>query len=489
MGFTGLDYFVLVAFLLGNLLLGTWLGRGQRTINDYFLASKRVPMWAICLSIVATETSTLTFIGAPGIAFAGNMTFLQVAFGYILGKVLVSALLMPAYFRGEIQTAYQLLHVRFGRLVRSLSSLLFMTTRGLSDGVRLFSTGLVLAIVTQLSDWNTMIIIGLITVIYTFYGGMRAVIWTDVIQLFIYVTGAVVAFFLLLDEIPGGWSGAAAAAAPLGKLTFLDFSFGLTKAYTFWAGLIGGAFLTFATHGTDQMMVQRYLASGNKRDSQVALLLSGVIVFFQFALFLALGVLLFAFYKTAPNAGSLPDADSVFPLSHTDSVFPLFIVNHMPPGLSGLVVAAVFAAAMSTLSSCLNSLSSASTNDFYRVYVRTDADDRHYLRVSRWFTLAWGAVLVAVSMLAKNWGSVLEAGLKIQSITMGAILGIFLLGLASRRAGQASAVIGMTAGLAAMLIIHFLGLFAWTWYTLVGTTVTLLVGTAVSLGERPRGGV
>jgi SSS family solute:Na+ symporter len=471
MGFAGLDYLVLVIFLAANVLLGTWLGRGQKTISDYFLAGKRIPMWAISLSIVATETSTLTFIGAPAIAYTGNLTFLQLAFGYIIGKVLVSTLLIPAYFKGEIQTAYQLLHARFGQAVRTLSSLVFLVTRGLSDGVRLFATGLVLAAIIDMTDLTTMVVIGVITVVYTYFGGMTAVIWTDVVQLFIYIAGAIVAFFLLLDKIPGGWSEVVAAAAPLHKFQFLDFTFDITRTFTFWAGIVGGAFLTFATHGSDQMMVQRYLASGSKRDSQLALIASGVIVFFQFLLFLVIGVMLFVFYRHFPPAQAIKQADQVF---------PLFIVNHMPTGLSGLVVAAVFAAAMSTLSSCLNSLSSSSTNDFYRVYLVPKASDAHYLRVSRFFTLVWGAVLVAVSMVARNWGSVLLAGLTIQSITMGVLLGIFLLGLGSRRANQASALAGMSAGLAVILAVHFSGRVALTWYTLIGTSVTLLVGLLVS---------
>ncbi|RPI24944.1 MAG: hypothetical protein EHM61_15740, partial [Acidobacteria bacterium] len=474
MGFTGIDYAVLAVFLACNVFLGTWLGRGQKTINEYFLAGKRVPMWAISLSIVATETSSLTFIGAPAIAYTGNLTFLQLAFGYIIGKLLVSFLLMPGYFKGEIQTAYQLLQARFGRAVRTVASVLFLTTRGLSDGVRLLATGLVLAAITDMTDLTTMAIIGLITIVYTYFGGMRAVIWTDVVQLFIYLAGAIVAFFLLLDKIPGGWAEVTAVAAPLNKFQILDFTFDVSRTFTFWAGIVGGAFLTFATHGSDQMMVQRYLASGSKRDSQVALILSAIIVFFQFVLFLVIGVMLFAFYRHFPPAQAIRQADQVF---------PLFIVNHMPTGLSGLVVAAVFAAAMSTLSSCLNSLSSATTNDFYRVYLVPQASDAHYFRMSRFFTLIWGAILVAVSMLARNWGSVLLAGLTIQSITMGSILGIFLLGM-GRRARQSAALTGMIAGLATTLFVHFSGWVALTWYTLIGTSVTLGVGWLVSRATR-----
>ncbi len=477
MGFTTLDYAVLAVFLLGNVALGTYLGRGQKTINEYFLAGKKVPMWAICLSIVATETSTLTFIGAPAIAYAGNLTFMQIAFGYIIGKFLVSVYLIPAYFRGEIQTAYQLLRNRFGRKVQTFSSLLFLVTRGLSDGVRLLATALVLAVITDMPDWTTMIIIGIITVIYTFYGGMIAVIWTDVIQLFIYIAGALVAFFILLERIPGGWAEVTALAAPANKFQFVDFSLVLSNPYTLLGGVVGGAFLTFATHGSDQMMVQRYLASGSKRDSQLALVISGILVFFQFLLFLVIGVMLFAFYQHHPLT---------HPLTQTDRIFPTFIVEQLPSGISGLVVAAVFAAAMSTLSSCLNSLSSSSTNDFYRAYIRPEASDSHYLKVSRLFTLLWGGILVAIGMAARNWGSVLPVGLTIASVTMGSVLGVFLLGLWTRKTNQTAALVGMVAGVSAMLLIHFSGVFAWTWYTLIGTSVTFAVGSATAhlLGGR-----
>jgi SSS family transporter len=471
MGFTGLDYAVLIVFLVGNVALGAYLGRGQKTTQEYFLAGRKVPMWAICLSIVATETSTLTFIGAPAIAYAGSLTFLQVAAGYIVGKTLVSIFLMPAYFRGQIQSAYQILQLRFGRAVRTFSSLLFLVTRGLADGVRLFATGLVLSEITRMSDLSAMVTIGIITVIYTFYGGMIAVIWTDVIQLFIYIAGALVAFYVVLSNLPGGWTEVMTAAAPFDKFQFLDFSFSLSQPYTFWAGLIGGCFLTFATHGSDQMMVQRYLASGDKRQSQRALILSGVIVFFQFVLFLLIGVMLFAFYKHYPPEQTL---------TQVDRVFPMFIVRHMPPGVSGLVIAAVFAAAMSTMSSCLNSLSASSINDFYRSYFVRSASEEHYFRASRVATLTWGGVLVAISMLARNWGSVLQAGLTITSITMGSVLGIFLLGLWTRETRQGPGLAGMAAGVAVMLLVHFSGAFGWTWYTLIGTSVTFLTGVAIS---------
>ncbi len=471
MGFTALDYAVLFLYLIGSAVFGTLIGRGQKNINDYFLAGRKMPWWAISFSIVATETSTLTFIGAPAIAYTGNLTFLQVILGYFFGRLLVSFFLIPSYFKGKIQTAYEVLNLRFGQKVQGFSALLFLASRSLADGVRLFATGLVLSVVTDLSDTWSVIIIGVVTIAYTLWGGMKAVVWTDVIQLLLYLTGAILAFCIILTRIPNGWPEVVSLAAPLQKFQLLDFTFSLGVAYTFWAGLLGGAFLTFATHGTDQMMVQRYLACGSKRGSQVALICSGLVVFFQFLLFLTIGVMLYAFYQHFPLDQEL---------DQMDRIFPIFIVQEMPPGVSGLIIAAIFAAAMSTLSSSLNSLASSSLNDFYKNYRVKSAPPAHYLKVSRMFTLGWGAVLIGISMLARNWGEVLEVGLTITTITMGSILGIFLLGLRSTRIGEGAALAGMAAGLVTMLAVHWSGEIAWTWYVLIGTAVTYGVGLLLS---------
>jgi len=473
MGFTALDYAVLFLYLIASAAFGVLIGRGQKNINDYFLAGRKMPWWAISFSIVATETSTLTFIGAPAIAYTGNLTFLQVILGYFFGRLLVSFFLIPSYFKGKIQTAYEVLNLRFGPKVQGFSALLFLASRSLADGVRLFATGLVLSVVTDISDTWSVIIIGAVTIAYTLWGGMRAVVWNDVVQLLLYLTGAILAFFIILTRIPNGWPEVVSLAAPLQKFQFLDFTFSLGVAYTFWAGLLGGAFLTFATHGTDQMMVQRYLACGSRRGSQVALILSGLLVFFQFLLFLIIGVMLYAFYQHFPLAQEL---------EQVDRIFPIFIVQEMPPGVSGLIIAAIFAAAMSTLSSSLNSLASSSLNDFYKNYRVKSAPPAHYLKVSRMFTLGWGAVLIGISMLARNWGEVLEVGLTITTITMGSILGIFLLGLRSTRIGEGAALASMAAGLVMMLVVHWSGAIAWTWYVLIGTAVTYGVGMLLSTG-------
>ncbi|GAB4108169.1 MAG: sodium:solute symporter [Acidobacteriota bacterium] len=468
MGFTPLDYGILVAYLAATAIFGSLLGRSHRDTRDYFFGGKHMSWWAISLSIVATETSTLTFIGVPAIAYTGNLAFLQLTFGYLLGKLLVSFILIPGYFRGDYQTAYELLQQQFGQSVRRVSALLFQITRTLADGVRLFATALVLSVVTRISDLWTVVIIGAVTVFYTFFGGMTAVVWTDVIQLAIYLTGAVLALFVVLDRIPGGWQEAMAVAGEHDKLGLLNFNLDFSEPYTFLAGLVGGAFLTFSTHGTDQLMVQRYLACGDRWKSQAALIASGVIIILQMALFLVIGVLLFVFYRHFPDRVDL---------SHIDRVFPTFIVQEMPAGVSGLIIAAIFAAAMSTLSGSLNSLASSAVNDFYRP-LRPDAGETHYLRVSRWVTLGWGVLLVLVSMLARSWGEVLEVGLTIQSFTMGSVLGIFLLGTFRRRVSQPAGLIGMAVGMAAMLVVGSLEAVAWTWYALIGSAATVAAGLA-----------
>ncbi|MEE2822957.1 MAG: sodium:solute symporter [Acidobacteriota bacterium] len=467
MNFTPLDTVILLAYLLGCLTLGTLAGRGRHTLDDYFLGSKKMPWWAISLSIVATETSTLTFIGAPAIAYTGNLTFLQIVAGYFIGRLLVSFVLLPSYFKGSIYTAYELLNFQFGKKVQNFSAILFQGSRSLSDGVRLFATGLVLSVVTGLSDHWTVIIIGGLTIAYTYYGGMRAVVWNDVAQLIVYTAGAGIAFLVLLGKIPGGWAEVVAVSAPLGKLDLLDFTLSLSQAYTFWAGLVGGTFITFATHGTDQMMVQRYLACGDRKGSQLALVLSGIVVFFQFLIFLVIGVMLYVFYQHVPLEREL---------IQVDRIFPIFIVEQMPAGLSGLIIAGIFASAMSTLSSSLNSLSSSSINDFYKVYFAKGASDAHYFRASRRMTLFWGAALIVISLLARNFGSVLEAGLTIASITMGSVLGIFLLGLQKGKINESGALVSMGTGLVIVLAMHLLSNVAWTWYMLVGTVGTFFVG-------------
>ncbi len=477
--------FLDLAIILAYLIAVTWFGarfrKGQASLSDYFLGGRTAPWWAISLSIVSAETSTLTIVGTPGLSFAGNLGFLQIVFGYLLARVVISMVFLPLYFRGSMFTAYELMRRRFGERIRRLTASIFLITRALAEGVRVFAISLVISIVLGTGEVASIILIVCLTLFYTFEGGMTAVIWTDVAQMGLYVLGAAVSLVVILGKIPGGWTHVAAVAGAAGKLQVFDFRFAPTmqffsRTYSFWAGLVGGCFLTMASHGTDQLMVQRLLSARDEAQSRLALLSSWVVIFVQFSLFLAIGVALFVYYQ---------DAHLVAPRS-LDRVYPEFVWRHLPAGVAGLVTAAILAAAMANLSAALNSLASTSVIDFVRPMraaarrERAGSDARD-LKLARGMTVIWGVVLVAIGMLARHWGSVLESGLSIASVTLGLLLGVFLLGALTRRVGEWAAMAGVLAGLAAILCVRFLTPIAWTWWVLIGSTVTFVAGYGTSL--------
>jgi SSS family transporter len=468
-----IDVIIIAVYLVSITFFGLRFRKAQRTLRDYFLADRNIPWWAIALSIVAAETSTLTVIGTPGIAYDGNFGFLQLVFGYMLGRVVISLILIPQYFRGEMFTAYELIDRRFGKMLHKITAGVFLLTRAAAEGVRVWAVSIVVGVALGTSDILSIVIVMALTMIYTFEGGMAAVIWTDVVQMFIYVGGTLVGFFTLTHLVPGGWHAIHTATAEAGKLRVLDFTFDLITKYTFWAGLVGGMFLTTASHGTDQLMVQRLLAARNQRDSKTALLSSGIVVLAQFTLFLMVGAGLWVFYRMYPPST---------PFSSSDRIFPTFIVEHMPHGISGLLIAAILAAAMSNLSAALNSLSSTTMMDFY-VRFRPEASDRTRLSLSRGATFAWGLVLLAVAIASRGRGKVLETGLSIASVAYGGLLGVFLLGVLTRRARQAGAIAGMLCGLALNIYIWKWTHVAFTWYVTIGATTTFIVGYLASLLE------
>jgi SSS family solute:Na+ symporter len=474
LGLNRIDLAIIALYLAGITLFGLRFRKRQRTMRDYFLADRDIPWWAISLSIVAAETSTLTIISIPGLAYDSNLTFLQVVMGYVVGRVIISFVLLPQYFRGDLYTAYQLIERRFGSTLRTVTASLFLLTRAAAEGVRVYAVSIVVSIALGTGEITSIAIITLLTLIYTFEGGLAAVIWTDVVQTFIYIGGTLVGLFTILHLIPGGWDSAHAIGAGLNKFQVFDFSFfSLAKPYTIWAGIIGGAFLTTASHGTDQLIVQRLLAARNQRQSALALLSSGVAILFQFGLFLFVGVMLFAYYQ-APS--------STF--GRADRIYPTFIVSHMPHGISGLLIAAILAAAMSNLSAALNSLSSSSMMDFYFRF-KTGMSETKRLRLARLATVFWALVLFALAVLALHRvGRVVEVGLQIASIAYGALLGVFLLGVLTKRANQNGALAGMICGLATELYLWRMTRVAFTWWVAIGTSVTFLVGYAASLALR-----
>jgi SSS family transporter len=502
---SGFDLTLVGLYLIGITLFGLrFRGGKDKSLKNYFLAGNTIPWWAIGLSIVSAETSTLTIISIPGVAFAGDFGFLQVVLGYMTGRIVVALLFLPKYFQGELMTAYQLIDNRFGHTLHKVTALLFLLTRAAAEGVRVFAVSIVVGIAIGTRDLLSIAIISALTLLYTFEGGMAAVIWTDVVQMAIYVGGTIVAISTLGQHVPGGWSEIHRVAGAAGRFHLFNFALNLTQAYTFWAGLIGGTFLTMASHGTDQLMVQRMLAAKNLRESRLALLGSGVVILMQFTLFLLIGAGLYVFYGLHPTA-----------FASADRIFPTFIVREMPVGMAGLMVAAILAAAMSNLSAALNSLSSTTVVDFYMRW-RPEAEDRERMMISRASTVMWALVLFAIavySIQVGGKGHVVEIGLSIASVAYGALLGVFLLGTLTKYATQTGAIIGMVLGFGLNVALwQFPGSIlyqgekgtrgvnpdgtffdtyifppitiphvAFTWYVLIGSAVTFAVGSLASL--------
>ncbi len=497
-----IDLIIIFGYLIGITIFGILFSGKQETTEDYFVGDRSVPWWAISMSIVATETSTITFVSVPGVAFAkgGNFEFLQLVFGYMLGRIVISILFIPLYFKGDLQTVYQLLGDRFGQRVKMLASGLFVIMRNIADGIRLLLTAIVLAAVYSAFDPSvdpvtvtigSIILLGIVMIVFTFYGGMEAVIWIEVVQLVIYIGGAIAAAVVLLNNIDGGVAAVTSLGEEYNKFKLFDFSFDLAKTYTFWGGLIGGCFLTMSTHGTDQYLVQRYLCTNKPASASTALLTSGAVVLGQFIGFLFIGVLLFAFYAPyklpeyaqAGVAGS--GIPATFPFAKGDQVFPDFITKHMPPGLSGLVVAAIFAAA---LSSSLNSIAATAINDLYKPFAR-NVTDRHLLKLSGWLTVIVGVIQVAIAIAFISSGeSALGLALSVASLINGPILGVFLVGTFLKRARERHALAGMIVSSLLMLYILLAAnkilagpVIAWPWYALIGSLVTLSVAALASI--------
>ncbi len=473
-----IDLAVIAVYVTGCTALGAWLGSRSQGLKGYFLGESNIPTWAVMISIVATETSIVTFLSVPGVAYGGDFRFLQLAFGYLLGRVVVATILLPAYFRGEIFTAYQLLQDRFGGPTRTTASLLFLVARSLGDGLRLFLAATVLEHLTGWPPQAAIVAVAVITVVYTFLGGMKAVIWTDVIQFSVYLVGALVALMILAGKLPGGWSELFQTAQANGKFRLLDFSTDLTQPYTFWAGLIGGMVLNTATHGADQLMVQRYLSARSQRQAATALVSSGFIVLAQFAFFLLIGVSLWVFYQVFPPSVGVGSTGAG--VASSDQVFTYFIVHYLPTGVLGLVIAAIFSAAMGTLAGSLNSAASTIVNDLYRP-VTGRSDERHLMRVSRVMTVVWGVVLAAVAFGARLLeDNVVNNALAIAGLVSGILLGLFLLGILTRRVGQKAAMIGVLAGVVAVTYAKFGTRLAFPWFALVGASTVFAVGLAAS---------
>jgi solute:Na+ symporter, SSS family len=509
---TALDYGVIAVYLVGVIAFGIWIGGRQRSTKDYFLGGRNLPWWAVSFSVVATETSTLTVISIPGVAYLGAMTFLQLTFGYLLGRIIVSLYFLPRYYAGDLSTAYEFLGQRYGQGMRTVTSITFLVTRLLADGVRLFATAIPIKVIADMAGFDIsffaiIAVIGIATIAYTLIGGIRAVVWMDVVQMSVYVGGALLAVFILLGNITPEWWANAAAAGKTAVLNFaiLDgFAEMATNPYAFITAVVGGALFSMASHGTDQLIVQRLLTCRNVLDSQKALITSGVVVIAQFALFLFVGLLLWMNYQGA----TLEEIG----LTRSDELMPMFIIQGLPAGISGLVLAGIIAAAMSTLSSSLNSLASSSMFDLYERLSGRQLGDAAGLRVSRILTFVWGFVFIGfASLFTSTDHPVVELGLAIAGFTYGGLLGAFMLGLLVRRTDQLDAIITLLFTITFMVIFIFgvwhspeqgwtfifrpgeetraaLGLraVAWPWYPAIGVAVSLVVGSLLSLRHTTR---
>jgi len=477
-GFALLDYVIVTVYLIGVTVAGILISGRQISSRDYFLGGKEMSWWSVGFSIVASETSTLTFISIPGLAFKGNMFFLQLVVGYFIGRLIVSLVFIPAYYRGDLETAYDFLGKRFGLPLRKFTSMVFIVTRVLASGVRLFATAIPVHLITGLDYPASILLIGGFTLVYTYLGGLKAVVAMDVVQLFIYLGGAIASMALILHRLPNGWSDVVAFASSNGqnKFAFINLHTGttlggfLTAPYTLLGGLIGGTFLTMASHGTDQMIVQRLLGCRTRWDSQRALMLDAAFIVLQFGFFLVLGLCLYAFYGGV--------SFQQMGLATSDEVFPKFIIENLPTGIAGLVVAGVLASAMGTLSSSISSLASSTYLDLFKpTALGRSQDERGEIRWSRIFTLLWGVVLIGGAMLFTDTKNpVIELGLKIASFTYGGLLGTFLLGLLFRKTTQVDASIGFVCGLLAMAAVLAFTKIDFTWHTFIGSAVTILVG-------------
>lgn len=501
---TNIDYVVIGVYFVGVAALGIRLAGRQLTKVDYFLGGRNLPWWVVCFSTVATETSTLTVIGLPAVAYGGSLTFLQLTIGYLIGRIVVSVLLLPRYYASELQTTYGFLGRRYGDGMRAAASVTFLMTRLLADGVRLFATAIPIKVIADAAGFSigyTEIVSALVavTLAYTYVGGIKAVVWVDTVQLVIYLTSGVVAIAFLANLVPDGWWQ---HGVRNGKTAVIDFgversfSAWLTQPYLFVTAVAGGAVFSMASHGVDQLMVQRLLACRSLRDSQKALIGSAVLVMLQFALFLIVGLMLWAYYDGA--------GFSELGLSRGDEIFPKFIIEALPPGVSGLLLAGIVAAAMSTLSSSVNSLASSSMLDLYERFRPGNGEES--LTMPRMLTLFWAVVLtVFASLLEGSSGTVIELGLSIASFTYGALLGVFLLGIWNKSSRQSDALIAFAATIAVLICAVFgiwyspdegwIFLFrpdaaeiadrnlvgiAWPWFPVFGSSVTLTVGFIAS---------
>ncbi|MFG1690820.1 sodium:solute symporter [Gemmatimonadota bacterium] len=551
---TSLDWGVFALYFVGVIGFALYQSRKNEGLEGYFLGNRRLPWWAIGLSVMATQASAITFIGTTGQAFDDGMEFIQFYLALPFAMVVLCLVFVPFFYRARVFTAYQYLEQRFDAKTRSLTGLLFLLSRGMGAGIILYAPAIVLSVIMGWDERLTIMVMAAITILYTMVGGITAVIWTDVVQMLMVFGGIAVALVALFANLPAdvGLAEAVYIGGIQEMWQSIDLSWDLTNTYTIWSGLLGGFFLFLAYFGTDQSQVQRYLTASSLKDSRLSLIFSAFLKVPMQFLILSIGVLLFVFYHfeqpplvfspaeveavavsdRAPDFRLLEDeqarvhgerraatlemlearrggedvevwqgrigayddrlgelrteakeiVEEVRGASSNDVnyVFPTYIISYIPTGILGLLIAVIFAAAMSSLDSEITALSSATVIDFYKRFFKREASDAHYLLVSRIATLFWGLFACGFALFAGQMGSLIEAVNQVGSFFYGSILGVFLLAFMVKRTTGTGAFLGLIAGMSTVLLVSLTTEISYLYYNVAGAVTVVAVGTLVS---------
>lgn len=481
------DWAVIVVYLLGMIALGIWFGRDQHNTRDYFLGSRNTPWWAIGLSIVAAETSALTIIGVPALAYGGNIAFLQMIIGYVLARLILAVVMVPHYLKGEIYSPYQLFSDRLGTSARQTAGGFFLISETLAAGVRVYVVSIPIQLMLGIGVLPAIVLFVVLSLIYTYIGGVKAVIWTDAVQFGLFLLGGLFALFYIPTLVDGGFSGVLSQAAQAGKLHWLNPEFGLAAPFNIWMGVIGGTVLVLSSHGAEQLIVQRVLACKNVAEGRKALVLSAALVFPLFLIFLFVGVMLWVFYQGHPFKIPLPEAQSG--IKANDFIFPIFMMTEVPHVLRGFLIVAILSAAMSSVSSALTSLASVSTMDFVKGQ-HGKRSETFYLNFSKYSTVAWAAILIFTAYLSREVAFVMNAAFTLRGLTSGALVGGLVLAVFWKTGRAVPVIAGMFAALVVMILVSQISWdvtvdgkvearkIFWPWFTLIGAVVTLAVAWA-----------
>ena len=492
--FSVADWTIIVLYLVGIIGLGVWFGKDQRNTHDYFLGSKNIPWWAIGLSIVAAETRALTIIGVPGIAYGSNLMLVQMILGYVIARVILAVVMVPHYLRGEIYSPYQLLANKFGPGARRTAGGLFLISETLAAGVRVYVVSIPIQLMLGVDVLTAILLFVVLSLVYTYVGGVKAVIWTDAVQFGLFLAGGLFTLFYLPTLVEGGWGRMWSEAAAAKKLVWFNGTFSLGAPVNIWMGLLGGTVQVMSSHGAEQLIVQRVLACRTVGDGRKALALSAALVFPLFLIFLLVGVMLWVFYQHAPMAIPIPEQKGG--MKANDFIYPIFMLTEVPSILKGFLIVAILSAAMSSVSSALTSLSSVSTMDFVKGAAGNRSDE-YYLKFSKYSTVVWAAALIGVAYVSREVRFVFDAAFSLRGLTSGALLGGVVLAVFWRKGRSSPVITGMLSAAAVMTAIEVIPKWRgttpifWPWYTLIGVVICLGVACGLGAwqgGHRARGG-